>query len=90
MEINEESYEQGSKMAWRRMLQTCCRELGYDDEEASKVNWIAEREEAISELRTVCGDFGDNDWDNNLHLGDIIGKHLYRNLINKKALNEEG
>jgi len=80
MSTNEESYEQGSRMAWRMMLQTCCRELGYDDTEAAKKGWIAEREAAISALRDVCADHGDNDWENNLYLADIIEKHLHRNL----------
>lgn len=78
--MNEESYEQGSRMAWRLMLQKCCRELGYDDIEAAKVRWIGEREAAISALTDVCSEYGDLDWDNNLHLADVIEKHLHRNL----------
>lgn len=77
---NEESYEEGSRMAWRMMLQTCLRELGYNDTEAAKANWIPEREEAISALRDICSAHGDNDWKDNLHLADIIKKHLHRNL----------
>jgi len=80
MSIDENSYNQGSRMAWRSMLQQCCRELGYDDVEADKARWILEREEAISALRGVCSGHGDNDWEDNLHLGDIIEKHLHNNL----------
>lgn len=80
LEEREEGYESGSRMAWRQMLQTCCRQLGYDDTEAAKASWIAEREEAISALRNVCTAHGDNRWENNLHLADIIEKHLHRNL----------
>ncbi len=31
-------------------------------------------------LRNVCKDFGDNDWPDDLHLGDVIDKHLARYL----------
>lgn len=78
--MDKKSYEQGSKMAWSRMLQECCHELGYLDSEVQKINWIAEREAAISILRSVCESYGDNDWDNNLHLADIIEKHLWRHI----------
>ena len=81
MSINEDSYEQGSRMAWRLMLQKCCQELGYDDPEAGKVRWIVERQEALNALRSVCADYGDNNWESSLHLADIIDKHLHRNLL---------
>lgn len=35
---------------------------------------------AISTLRQVCDEFGDNDWDETLNLSDIVEKHLWRNL----------
>ena len=31
-------------------------------------------------LRQVCAKYGDNDWPDNLHLADVIEKHLLRNL----------
>lgn len=82
-ELDEASYEEGSRMAWRSMLKTCCRELGYDDPEASKAAWIAEKEEIKSVLREVCTDFGDTDYTDNLHLVDVIEKHLHRHLVAK-------
>ena len=79
--INEkDSYEQGARMAWTRMLQNCCRELGYQTEEADKAAWIVEREGITAALRSICSEYGDNDWDNNLNLADVIDKHLHRNL----------
>jgi len=39
-----------------------------------------ERNDAIVMLRQVCEDWGDNDWADNLHLADIIEKHLWRHL----------
>lgn len=41
---------------------------------------VAERQEAIAKLREVCAEHGDNDWPDDLHLADIIEKHLFRHL----------
>lgn len=79
-EKEEELYERGSRGAWVMMLRECLRQLGYQSEEGSKVGWISEREAAISMLRQVCEQHGDNDWPDNLNLSDIIEKHLWRNL----------
>jgi hypothetical protein len=39
-----------------------------------------EREKTISALRELCAAFGDNDWPNDLHLADVIEKHLGKHL----------
>ncbi len=39
-----------------------------------------ERLEAVAALREVCADYGDNDWEDNLNLADVIDKHLARPL----------
>jgi len=80
MSINEESYEQGLRMAYSNMLRTCCTGLGYNTTEADKASWIIEREGVISALRDVCASYGDNDWDEHLNLADVVAKHLHRNL----------
>lgn len=74
------TYSRGRRMAWLFMLQKCCHELGYDDLEVAKAGWIGERELAISALRDVCEEFGDNDWPDDLALSDVIEKHLHRYL----------
>lgn len=79
-EREEGIYERGSRAAWLSMLQLCLKNLGYKSEEGAKVAWISEREQAISMLRQVCEEHGDNEWPNDLHLADIIEKHLWRNL----------
>jgi len=76
----EVDYEDGNRQAWRTMLMTCCKQLGYEDLDSSRSAWILEREGAITALREVCDSFGDNDWDSSLNLYDIIDKHLTRNL----------
>lgn len=78
--MDEKSYIQGSRAAWSSVLRECLRNLGYENPEAQKANWITEREAAIAQLRAVCKSFGDNDWDESLHLADIIEKHLARHL----------
>lgn len=78
--MSEEDYIAGSRSAWIAILQTSCRHLGYDDVEAARASWIVERELAIQALRDFCKYYGDNDWDSNLSLDDIIEKHLRRHL----------
>lgn len=47
---------------------------------AGQAAWLIEREEAVARLRWLCEEFGDQDWDDNLHLADVIDKHLGRYL----------
>ena len=79
-EREEAAYTRGHRRAWLSVLQQCCRELGYEDVEIRKASWISEREDAIATLRRICDDIGDNEWPNDLHLSDIIEKHLERHL----------
>jgi hypothetical protein len=58
------------------MLRECLKNLGYENPEIQHAGWVLERNEAISRLHDICGKFGDNDWDESLHLADIIEKHL--------------
>jgi predicted secreted protein len=39
-----------------------------------------ERAQVVRYLRYLCAQFGDNDWEDNLHLEDVIEKHLMRYL----------
>ncbi len=75
-ETSELKWLMGWRTAWRRVLSAACRELGYDDPEVGKAKWIGEREEAVATLRRACEGHGDNDWDNDLHLSDVIDAHL--------------
>ena len=72
----EIAYTQGNRAAWQSLLSQCLRELGYDSPEANATRWAAEREAAIQSLRSICREHGDNEWDESLHLQDIIEKHL--------------
>ena len=76
----EKAYEKGSRMSWILMLGQCLKHLGVNDSETQYAALIAERELTVSALRAVCDEFGDNDWLDNLHLADVVEKHLHRNL----------
>ncbi len=79
-EKEEKAYVEGGRAVWRQMLAEALKHLGRDGPEWTEKEWLLEREEAISTLRRVCGEFGDNDWEDNLSLPDIIEKHLARHL----------
>jgi len=79
-ESEELAYMQGLRAVWVRLLEQACRELGIKDPAAAGARWISERERTVSALRTICADHGDNDWPDNLHLADVIEKHLGRHL----------
>ena len=62
------------------MLTEACRNRGYELEETKQAALISERAQTVLALREVCGEFGDNDWSDNLHLADVVEKHLGRPL----------
>jgi hypothetical protein len=81
--MNEEyeaAYQLGHRSAWVGLLQTALRALGYEGAEFDAAKWAVEREAAIAALRSLCADYGDNDWDSSLHLADVIEEHLVRHL----------
>lgn len=82
--MNESDYLRGKRAALTGILRHLLRELGYDSKEAEKTRWIIEREEAIAQLRDLCGEVGDNEWDESLHLADVIEKHLTRHVLAEK------
>jgi hypothetical protein len=76
-ESEEQAYLRGQRAVYLELLQTAMRALGYDDPQVQLAKWISEREQAIMALREKCEEHGDNEWDDDLHLADIINKHLY-------------
>lgn len=78
--MDERSYDLGRRTAWLRMLDLCLRQLGVDDPEAGRARWVAERQDAVATLRRICAEHGDNDWPDDLHLADVIEKHLWSHL----------
>ena len=76
-EREEEAYVRGSQAAWLRMALVCLSEL---PARGTAESWRIERAQAIAMLRQVCEHHGDNDWPDDLHLADVIEKHLWRHL----------
>ena len=76
----ELNYERGNRAAWLSMLGECLRQLGYEDHETQKVAWVKEREATIAALRSACEAHGDNEWPDDLHLADVVEKHLVRHF----------
>ena len=76
----EQAWVRGNRAAWVTMLGECLRQLGYESSTTQQYAWIVEREQAIAALRSLCAEHGDNSWPNDLHLADIIEKHLGKHL----------
>ena len=78
-------YQSGQQSVWKDLLQLALRNLP----EAKPESYRMERLDTISWLRTRCELYGDNDWPDELHLIDILDKHLLDRLIYAN-LNSEG
>lgn len=82
-ENNEQFYLQGQRQVLTQLLSETLSKLGYGNE-FDLQRMIIEREQAIATLRELCAEHGDNDWDESLHLSDVIDKHLGRYLTERK------
>ena len=75
----EQAYCDGQKSVWRRLLAECLTFLG-NDPAADATRWAVERADVVATLRKLCRDYGDQDWPDDLHLTDVIEKHLWRHV----------
>lgn len=73
-EDRERQWISGNRAAWRRVLGMAVHELDGDERKLAAA--LAELEDVRRILRGLCEDFGDNDWPDDLHLGDVLDKHL--------------
>lgn len=77
--MSEADYERGSRAVWQRILG-----------QAPSARWRALCLNARPlSLRSVCEDHGDNDWESDLHLADVVEKHLARHLDAGAESDEE-
>ena len=74
----ERGYVEGRRAFARHLAQVVRGELGVLGRSLSDLE--LELDEARSVLRRLCAEHGDNDWDDDLHLADVINKHLGRYL----------
>lgn len=75
----DRAYLDGKRAAMIELLTIIARELR-DDPVGQLAALKTERLQAIQQLRDVCAEHGDNDWPDELHLADVIEKHLARHL----------
>jgi predicted secreted protein len=74
LDKDDRHYIEGMKAAYKSMLSECISHLGAEDKD--KYAWQLERAATVAALRSLCEDIGDNDWEDNLHLADVISKHI--------------
>ena len=79
-EKEERIYECGSRAAYSNIIRQCRRNLDFHDD-LSRLE--TEREDVIHLLRGICDEFGDNDWDEDLHLADVLEKHLFNYVLDR-------
>ena len=78
-ESEEVEYERGRRAGLMAVVRAALVDLGPDPNcEAERL--ALERAEAVAQLRIICDRCGDNEWPDELHLGDVIEKHLGRHL----------
>lgn len=75
---SDREWEKGRRAALVDMLRHIVRSLC--PTQIGGAAQLIEREDSIAVLRRVCEEYGDNDWSEDLHLADIIEKHLERHL----------
>lgn len=86
-EKEEKIYLRGEASVYREFLGVALRGLGAEplpDDLASAQRRIARLEEELADgrkqLRMLCDNFGDNDWEDGDHIADVIEKHLGKHL----------
>lgn len=74
-DVEEQAWIRGNRAAYRELLGKCLTKL-HPHQDVRAETLLAEREDALFELRDLCKEAGDLDWDERTHLADIIRKHL--------------
>lgn len=89
-ERDEAKWTEGEQAAYRAMLGVVLdglRSTGTTDDPSVRIAQLElYQSEIIAALRAACDEFGDNDWPDDLHVADVIEKHLLRHV---RASTEE-
>ena len=64
----ERAYIAGQKALARQLFVALREHL----DTTEKAEWNAERGDVVAMLRTLCAEFGDNEWEDGDHLADVI------------------
>lgn len=80
--LDEQSYLEGERAALRAMLSEVLRRLDVvaDDPQRTIARLTKEREDTIAALRSVCREHGDNEWEPEAYLADVVDRHLGKYL----------
>lgn len=85
--IREAGYIEGRRAGLRATLSFVLRELGADIATTDPLSLelqigrlTKQLEDTRAQLRMVCREFGDDDWDDDLYLADVVEKHLGKHL----------
>lgn len=85
-EQQERLYIQGEAQALKQMIIQCQAKLaGLGVELKTDESFSQERVETVAVLRSLCDDYGDNNWTEDLHIADIVRKHLCVDMDNREA-----
>lgn len=96
-ENEERAYVDGMTSVYRELLGVALRGLHREPmpetlESAQKR--IAQLETHLTDvrgtLRRLCADYGDNDWDDDLHLSDVLEKHLVCYFLDEEDQEDDG
>ena len=77
-EESDRHYQAGRTAHATSMLASLLREL--DPENRDLASMIEQAARARAQLRILCAEHGDNDWNDHLDLADVIEKHLGKYL----------
>ena len=78
----EDGYVSGKRQTAITLLRLALTELGEHAPQGTRE--ILERQETLSALRQLCRDLGlSSDWDDRLHLADVVNKHIFHQLQEK-------
>lgn len=81
-EIKSDAFTDGQRSVWRSLVQQGLCHL--EGNEKTRTELLAERADAIRELKSLCEELGlPIEWEDDLHMADIIEKHIYRPLRGK-------
>lgn len=81
--MNEVDYTAGRQSAFSELARQCAVELGVDTARGRYLLWGSQRAALVVCLRSLCDEYGDNDWPDDLDLRDVVEKHLVRPLARR-------
>lgn len=80
--MNERDYQRGRTAVAQDILRAINDDLGSSGRSLRAMR--NERANTIASLRDLCERFGDNEWEDDLNMSDIIEKHLARHLRERR------